>query len=216
MKMRPYIVRQGDYLSGLAGRFGFAQNEVWNEAKNAGLKKLRGDGEILLPGDVLFIPDEPSKPLPLKTKTTNIFKATVPLVTLMLVFSRNGQPLAGEKYEVEGLPEPLEGTSGGDGSVKLEIPINLAEVVVFFPTANMAFPVRVGHLDPVEELSGMRMRLSNLGFYGIASPAPDEESESARALDVEAIQRFQKVNGLEPTGTLDGATLSRLRDVYGS
>lgn len=50
--MTPYIVQQGDYLAKLAFVHGFEPDEVWNDPKNADLKKLRPDPNVLAPGDV--------------------------------------------------------------------------------------------------------------------------------------------------------------------
>ena len=38
MTMRPYVIRQGDYMTQLAHRLGFDETEVWNHDKNSALK----------------------------------------------------------------------------------------------------------------------------------------------------------------------------------
>lgn len=217
MKMKPYAVRQGDYLARLAGRMGFSADAVWNDPRNAELKELRGNGDVLYPGDLLYVPDAAPEPMDLAAKSNNRFEAKVPVVTLDLVFSKDEQPLAGEPYEVHGLPDRVEGTSGGDGGVKLTVPVSVHEVRVVFPKYNAVYPIRVGHLDPIDELSGVRMRLENLGFYrGLGAVAPDDESDAARALDQRAVRAFQAAHNLPVTGEVDDATRGALRDAHGS
>ena len=45
--MKPYVIKQGDYLTRLSHRLGFVADEVWNHGKNAELKSLRKDPETL-------------------------------------------------------------------------------------------------------------------------------------------------------------------------
>lgn len=55
--MRPYIVRQGDYVTKIAMLVGCDEDEVWAHEKNQELKEKGRTKEILAPGDVLFIPE---------------------------------------------------------------------------------------------------------------------------------------------------------------
>ena len=61
--MKPYVVKQGDYLLKLAHGLGFDADTVWNADENADLKAKR-DPNILCPGDLLYVPDSEPKPLP--------------------------------------------------------------------------------------------------------------------------------------------------------
>ena len=56
MTMKPYVIKQGDYLTRIAHRLGFVANEVWNDPKNAELKALRSDPDTLKSGDIVFVP----------------------------------------------------------------------------------------------------------------------------------------------------------------
>ena len=55
---KPYVVKAGDYTKKLAHTLGFDADEVWNDPKNAELKKLRKDPDMLVAGDVLFVPEK--------------------------------------------------------------------------------------------------------------------------------------------------------------
>ncbi|MFT3765690.1 MAG: hypothetical protein QM820_09265 [Minicystis sp.] len=79
-ELRPYVVRQGDYLTRLAHRFGFDAEEVWNDPKNAEIKKLRSSMEVLAPGDIVYLPEPTRATLPIQKGTTNRYVATIPKV----------------------------------------------------------------------------------------------------------------------------------------
>jgi len=49
-KMRPYFVKQGDYLESIADCYGFDPEEVWADKKNEKLRKKRKNPNILYPG----------------------------------------------------------------------------------------------------------------------------------------------------------------------
>src|SRR5215471_3470859 len=103
MAMKPYVIRQGDYLTKLAHTLGFDADKVWNDGKNADLKKSRQDPNMLQAGDILFIPDEPRQRFPLNAKIENDFVATVPTVGVSVVMKEDDVPVANEKYTLEGL-----------------------------------------------------------------------------------------------------------------
>jgi hypothetical protein len=210
MGTRPYVIRQGDYLTALAFRFGFDAQEVWGSADNEGLRARRPNPELLAPGDVLRIPDAPREGARVRIGTTNRYRARVPGVPIVLRLEDRGQPLADEPYRVEGLGAPREGRSGADGVVRFEVPATVREVRVVLPRRQAVVPVRVGHLDPIEERSGVRQRLEHLGYYF------DMAGEPTRETDAVALRRFQRDRGLAATGELDDETRRALAEAHGS
>ncbi len=54
--MKPYIVRQGDFLMKIAHAQGFDADVVWSDPKNEGLERTR-DPNLLHPGDLLWVPE---------------------------------------------------------------------------------------------------------------------------------------------------------------
>jgi len=88
--MQPYVVKQGDHLPLLAYRFAFDADSVWNDPANDDLRKLRPDPNLLLPTDVLYIPDQVNKkPVvhSLQTGQNNLFVSDVPNVSLVVAFA---------------------------------------------------------------------------------------------------------------------------------
>lgn len=72
-------------------------------------------------------------------------------------------------------------------------------------------PLNLGHLDPVDAVSGVKQRLANLTFE--CGSGDDLTPELAGAL-----RMFQQKNGLEITGEIDQATkdaLAKLHDGKG-
>ena len=64
-------------------------------------------------------------------------------------------------------------------------------------------------MDCLNEASGVRMRLDNLGHY---TPFLDD-AEGALAA---AVSSFQKASGIEPTGVVDDATRDALAKAHRS
>jgi N-acetylmuramoyl-L-alanine amidase len=218
MKMKPHVIRQGEYTTKLASDMGFSAQEVWDHPKNAELKSQRKEMDVLFPGDLLFIPEAAPEPLPVKLKASNQYELKVAKVLVEVVFGLGGKPLADEAFEVLGLPFELKGKSGGDGSVKIEVPVYARQLEISFTERSLVFTLRVGDMDPIDERSGVRMRLANLGMIPDESRASAlaNESSDADLVEEEAIRAFQESRGLEPTGKLDDATKSALVDAHGS
>jgi hypothetical protein len=208
--MMPYIVRQGDYLAKLAFVLGFDADEVWNDPKNADLKTLRPNPNILAPGDILYVPEKkPDDGLPIEKGADNNYSAPVPKVEVVLVFRSDDQPLANEPCEVLGL-DGADPSTDADGKLTLKIPVTIRQVSVHFTGPDLTYDIRVGDMDPHTEDSGVKKRLANLGFFPQTSrrnPDIDEDEMLGAALSL-----FQKANGLEPTGKIDDATRKALID----
>jgi type VI secretion system secreted protein VgrG len=210
--LRPYVVRQGDYLDKLAFVHGFDADKAWNDGKNAELKDKRKDPNILHPGDIVHFPRAQREGEMLEKGSSNAYTVNIPRrkVTLRLTDAR----LAGAKYTVAGAGAGNEGVTDPQGELSIEVPVHQREVLIEFPEKNIACSVRVGGLDPVEETTGARRRLEHLG-YRRPSDANETEAEAAEA-DRVAIANFQRAQGLEPTGVMDDATRAALLAAHGS
>lgn len=231
--MRPYLVRQGDYMTKLALRFGFDALAVWASPRNRALREKRRSPELLAPGDIVYLPDSRREGLPLQSAVTNRYRARVPTVRLRVALRTPAEALANEPFVVEGLHGPLlalgggaqkpalgrcsiryEGASDGEGVATFEVPITIDRVWLSLPGRGLRIQVRPGHLDPENEPSGLRQRLVHLGFL---SPGVEQLTEEERsALIADALLRFQRSRGLQPTGLADDATVNELRRAHGT
>lgn len=217
--MRPYVVRQGDHLSGLAARFGFDAQQVWQHADNEEVREARPNPEVLSPGDILFIPEPDPEPLPLEVHTTNRYAAPQPRIRLGLSLRGPGnEPLANEPYRLEGIPRPVTGNTDGDGFITDTLPAHTRSVRVVLPNLNdHTFLVQVGHLNPTDEPSGLEAQLRGLGYLPSLAGLdehhprvadPDADAEALQA----AVRAFQRDHDIEETGEADAATIDAIHE----
>jgi len=211
-----HVVQQGDHLSRLAQQYGFRDYRIiWNHALNADLKQLRKNPNVLLPGDTVYIPDKTPKQESCPTGQINYFQVGGERLFLHLALKDfDNQPLANTKCElqVEGKSTPL--TTDGKGHVKVPINPTATEATLFFKDPLVPFdllvPIKIGHLDPVEEVSGQEARLSNLGYI----TRPLEEVDDI--VFARSVQEFQCDAGLPVTGECDAATQGQIKEMHGS
>lgn len=205
-----YIVRQGDHLERIAYRFGEKKDAIWGAPQNAKLRELRGDGHILCPGDLLFIPRRrEARAVDLAVGSTNRFTTAVPTTRVSITLTSDGQPVAGEPFRVVEAPS-VAGQTTAQGELSFEVPVALRRVRVHLTKLGIELPLDVGGLDPLHETTGMQMRLAHLGHYH--GPADGRLGEATRA----AVKAFQRERGMVPSGVPDAATLAALREAHGS
>ena len=205
-KTKPYVVVQGDHLARIAHAFGADPDEIWSHPDNAEVASKRKPN-LLYPGDVLVVPDRPRGSLDLVAGTANAYTARVPVLPLAVTFRDDAGPLKNEPYELSGAGAARTGETDGEGTLRVDVPVNVREVTVRFPRRFVTHKLHVGDMDPIEEPSGVRARLRNLGFYRQTAPAPDEDEEATVR---DGLAAFQRAVGLEPNGVADAATLAAL------
>ena len=204
--VKPYVIRQGDYLKRIAHTLGFDADAAWSHPKNAEMADKR-EPNLLHPGDILYVPDPNPKWETLNQGTTNTYAVTVPTTRVNLAFKDANGPIANAAYVAEGLGDKQHGTTDGNGMLSLKVPVHVTECQVTFPDKNATYPVRVGHMDPIDEPSGVRKRLEHMGYVlrseGDPLPLTDDD---IGARDRAGIIDFQQEHGLNPTGVVDDAT----------
>lgn len=206
----PYVVRQGDHLPGLAFKHGFDADVVWNDKANDALRELRKNPLMLAPGDILHIPTPAKRGVPFSAGARNRYVARVPKVDVhLVVHDQLGTPFSDEPYVVEGLGDATERATGPDGAVTLTVPVFVREVSLLFVRQNLRFALRIGDMDPLEEISGVAARLANLHFLASSTGWTDEQLTAA-------LTAFQALHELPATGALDHDTRERLRAIHGS
>lgn len=208
--MPNYSVQQGDCINSIALQFGFFPDTIWNHAQNAALKSQRKDPNVLFPGDVVFIPDKTVKEQDAGTDQTHTYTLKGVPAKLKLKVLNNGKPRANEKYILNIDGNLSQGTTGGDGSIEEAIPPDAKQGKLTLPDTGDEYPLDLGHLDPVDEVSGIQGRLRNLGFYnGDVSGNLDDATQRA-------LSGFQKSKNLNQTGQPDQATKDALKAAFGS
>ncbi len=212
-----HVVKQGDCLYRIAQRYGFADwHTIYDHADNAAFRAKRPNPNVIYPGDELAIPDKDTKQVTLGTTSKHTLQVKRQKVMLRVELRDElDEPLAGKEYELKLGQSVYEGTTDGDGILeeKVKASEELGELTVWGSSDREAerwfWNISVGHLDPVEELVGVRQRLNNLGYYCEARGA--EADDSLRF----AVKGFQRAAELEVTGEVDDATRSKLVELHG-
>jgi hypothetical protein len=211
-----YCVKQGDYLAKIAKENGFVDyRTIWDHAQNKQLKDKRKNPNVLAPGDQLFIPDKASREenAPTDQKHTYMAKTSKNILRLVLE-DIYGKPIARAKCELRVEGEVFQIVSGADGKIEHEIPATAQNAELVIKEGNTALKnvkltVLIGHLDPVENVSGQKARLSNLGYYlgrlDIGDPAKFRS----------AVEEFQCDFGLTVDGDCGPMTQAKLKQVHG-
>ncbi len=208
--MKTHVVQQGEHISLLAERYGFASADtLWMAPDNAELRALRSSPNVLFAGDELVVPLKEQRLVECSTGTLHKFfldRLNVRLRLRFLDLAR--QPITGAQAEADfGIPDADQ--TDGDGL--LAIRIGRSERGGRVVLERGVVDVFVGHLDPVEEETGVRGRLSNLGYLiGEIEDADDVEELSF------ALEEFQADYELPVTKEIDDATRAKLVEVHGS
>lgn len=207
--LKSYVVRAGDHLTKIAHSAGLDADTVWNHEKNKTLREKRADRSILSEGDVIFLPIEEEAPLPLTIGDANRYSVVIPEIVTHVKFANAEGPFANEPYLVEGLDEPVEGTTDVGGGLDITAPVTVRSVKVTLARRGLTFNVLLGDMDPVTETSGVQLRLVALGYLEAFSPGELDESTA------EGLRKFQRAKGIAASGMPDDATRDALKSEYG-
>jgi len=128
------------------------------------------------------------------------------------VKEKKDKPRANVPYvlDIDGIL--TNGNTDADGVMECVIPPNAKSgklIVEPGTVKEMTIPLKLGHLDPLEELSGVKQRLANLGFdCGETSEKPTPELKAA-------LVAFQEKHALSVTGDADKETKDKLGELHG-
>jgi hypothetical protein len=240
-----YTVEQGDCISSIAFEHGFFWVTLWNHPQNSGLKDRRKDPNVLMAGDIVFIPDlRPtwvSKPTEARHRFT--LKGVPARLRLRLIKNKDPAPASAAdadnateddlaSHSADDTDQPLElvpranvafalevdgtivkqGKTDSDGRLEVPLPPNAQKGRLIL---NPGLPeqevisLELGGLDPVDEISGVRRRLSNLKYHCL--PTGNEMTDDLAV----ALADFQGNNGLKVTGAIDNDTKDKLKALHG-
>jgi len=208
--MAEYEVQQGECINSIAKEFGFIWSTIWDHPKNAALKQKRKDHNILYPGDVVFIPDIRPRVEDGATEQVHQFKLKDDRCKLRIRLLVNDKPRAGEVYRLKIDGKLFEGKTDGDGWIEQMIAPDAKEGQLILPNAHEEYPLLLGHMDPINHMSGIQKRLENLGFYigekadGIFGPKT-----------ASGVKAFQRKYGLTIDGIPGPKTQAKLKELYG-
>ncbi len=212
MGYETHTVKQGDCISSIAFAHGFFPDTIWNDPENARLKEERKDPNVLKPGDVVRVRDKEPRTESCASENRHRFRRKGVPEKLVIHFSVVDEPRANEAYvlEIDGRRVGDGGSkTDGDGKVEAWIPPDAEKGKITFPATGDEYELRLGHLDPITEVSGVQGRLKDLGFYD--GPLDGQASPALRA----AVGAFQRSAQLVETGELDEETREKVRTAFG-
>jgi hypothetical protein len=206
------IVEQGDCLSSIAFRHKLNWPKIWNHQKNQSLKRLSKNPNILMPGDVVWIPKLEQKTHSCQTEKRHTFvRKGVPEKLNVRFLDMEGKPFANEPYvlTIDGISS--RGKLDQDGWLRANISpgASSGSIEIGQNQDLLCCNLNLGHMDPISERSGVQRRLMNLGYYdGLLDGADSEQLQRA-------IASFREAEKLTESDD-EEAFLNRLRDCHGS
>ena len=205
--MASYTVGKGESATSIAAQNGFFVDTLWNHPQNSALREKRKTPDQLFEGDKIFIPDKQLKQEDGSTGSRHRFKVKGVPAKFQLQLLALGEPRANEDYVLNIDGQLTSGKTDGQGWIKQSIPPDARSGKLLLQGGKEEIPIQIGALDPVEEVSGVQQRLTNLGFPAGNSGQLDDQTKAA-------LKRFQAEQGLQTTGEADDATRAKLKQLH--
>jgi N-acetylmuramoyl-L-alanine amidase len=198
-------------MSSLAAKKGLFVAQIFEHPANAQLSTVRGDPNILLPGDRVTIPPFEEKGLDRPTELRNKFVLLGEPVFLRIQVLDRDIPLGGQPFTLVVGGVTIQDTTQPDGTIEARIPPDATSGLLRVGTGAdlVQFTLKLGALSPVASNKGVQQRLQNLGFD--CGPIDGAIGARTRA----AIRNFQTKVGLVADGILSPETRAALKDAHG-
>jgi hypothetical protein len=211
--MHRHRVQQGECLTSLATRYRLKDwRELYHHPDNDSLRELLRDPHALLPGDVVAIPDREERAVECATGRLHRFLVRRRTVEFRVrLVDGAGTPHAGKRFALRVDDHEIEQRTDADGFVDASVPpeATSAHLRVWFDDEDdepdLDYEIAIGHLDPVETITGVQARLDNLGFACEVTGRLDEAT-------LWAMRAFRAHHGLPGGGDEpDDALRAKLR-----
>lgn len=201
--VKRHIVEQGECLLSIAKHHGFSEwRSIYDHPDNSELRRKRPDPNLLFPKDRIAIPNKGEQRIESgQTESRHIFRLTTPRAILRLVIKfDNDEPFVDEPYVLTVEDQEFEGVTDRSGLIEQLVLADAMDGHLQLPERQLTWRLRLGHLDPPDELAGVQGRLNNLGFLcgevdGVMGP-----------LTAMALRTYQRMRKHEVSGELDEAT----------
>ena len=218
--MSTHVVVQGEHLSGIARKYGFPSYKlIWDHPRNAALKKQRQNPNVIFPGDQIFIPEKRPKQVARPTGQAHRFVVKSEKLKLRLVLEdQYEKPIENATCELRIENDVFAVTTDGKGKIEHDIAPSAQHALLTIkdpgtPMSEVAIPIRIGDMDPVDQESGQKARLNNLGYF--AGPLEGHTDKDNADAFVSAVEEFQCDHGLAVDGKCGPATQAKLKQVHG-
>ena len=197
----------GETTSSLAKKKGFFWKTIWEHPENAGLRAKRKDPNVLYESDDIFIPERQPKKVSKGTEAQHVFRRKGEPSKIKMQMLQLGKPRANEDYILEIDGKQTNGKTDGDGKLEHFIPGDAKRGKLIFKGGKEVHHLRLGNLDPLDQISGVQQRLNNLGYN--CGGEMGKMGEKTK----EALKKFQADQKLKVSGEADAATKAKLQEL---
>lgn len=208
--MKKHTVIQGESILTLAHLYGVSWQSIWDHPDNTNLKNKRHEPAVLLPGDLVMIPDKKEMLRSANTHKINKFQYSpkpAPVYISLVLTDADDQILTNTEYIIKYNDTQKEGKTDSNGILNERIPADINEVIL--EVNNTEIILKTGQMDPLDTVAGLQKRLENLGY------SPGDIDGDQGEYTKSALSSFQSDNGLEISGEYDDATKGKLKTIYG-
>ncbi|MBE0617307.1 MAG: LysM peptidoglycan-binding domain-containing protein [Proteobacteria bacterium] len=117
-----HTVRQGECLHSISSTYGFTWEKIWRDSQNSDLRAKRRDPQVLMPGDVVAIPDRETKNESASSEQRHRFRRKAVPAKIRVQVKRDNEPRANVPYRIDIDGKLVSGMTNGDGVVEVTIP----------------------------------------------------------------------------------------------
>lgn len=213
-----HTVKQGETLTRIAKQYSYSSwKSIYYDPSNSEFQKLRPNPDLIFPGDKINIPDIKPRKMTVGATRQHVFCVKREGEYFRLkIQNRKGESWTGKKVVLDADGDMQEFTLDESGIVEFNLgdkELSNAKLDVYtdddidYPSHSIE--LKLGHLDPVEELSGVQARCNALGFdCGVVDGLNGKNTEKG-------VKAFQKAHGLVVDGIAGPNTKKKLKEVYG-
>jgi LysM repeat protein len=214
-----HTVAQGETLLRIAKQYGYQTSKaLYNHPSNAEFKALRPDPNLIYPGDKITIPPKKEKFIPLRTNSINSFVVQNEKEYFRLqIIHEDGDDITGKRIVITIGSQTIDTVLPSNGLIEVELNENdslTGQVDLYLKedqsSPSESFTAQVGHLDPIDTLSGVQARCNLLGFdCGTVDGISGSKTKAG-------VRDFQYEHDLEVDGIAGAKTKAKLQQVFGS
>lgn len=204
-----HAIRLGDHLGRVASVYRFRSfGPLWNDPANSQLRQRRPNPHIMATGESVHVPELIYQECDRPTDARHRFRAELhPLELKLAFFEWDGKASTNTPADVriDGKEAKAE-TSEGKARVTSLEPLSDRCALKLGTEEHV---MRIGFLQPIDTVAGVRQRLNNLGLR--AGDVDDAEALDYRS----AVEEFQCDHHLVVDGKAGPATRSALARAHG-
>ncbi len=206
-------VQQGECLVSIAESYGFFWETLWNLPANKVIRDTRRDPTVLLPGDVVTIPEKTVKEYVRPTGARHTFRVkNIPAKFNLRLLKESGEARSGVAFVLTVDGVETRGSTDGEGWVRASIAPTARRGTLSVTGEESgeeeSYEVQLGHLDPVDTIEGAQTRMCQMGAYF------GRVTGTMSLPFVMALKAFQQSRGLQVTGELDASTQAAIRESH--